>query len=62
MLIPDPDKHYPSVRWNGVWRWDRPRLRLVIEWRDLWVGVFIDRQKHRIYILPIPCFGIVLEF
>jgi len=29
-------------------------------WYDLWVGVFIDRPKGRIYIFPLPCLGFVI--
>lgn len=40
-----------------------PRLSIkpMFAWFDLWVGVFIDRPKRRVYIFPIPCFGIVIE-
>ena len=36
-------------------------LRLVRR-RALWVGAFIDRPKRRVYILPLPCMGIVVEW
>jgi len=26
-------------------------------WYDLWVGVYYDRGRRRIYFFPIPCFG-----
>jgi hypothetical protein len=42
-----------------VWRW---RIRPVFAWFDLWVGVFVDRPKRRIYILPLPMVGIVIEW
>jgi len=31
-------------------------------WYDFWVGVFWDRQKRRLYVLPIPCVGLVFDF
>lgn len=43
----------------------RPYWRLkvtpIFAWYDLWVGVFIDRPKQRVYIFPVPMFGIVIE-
>lgn len=36
-------------------------VRLMFNWRDLWVGVFLDHKKHRIYVLPVPMFGIVIQ-
>lgn len=38
------------------------RIRPLLAWYDLWVGVFFDRQKRRVYVLPFPCIGIVIEF
>ena len=38
------------------------RVRLILAWYDLWIGVFIDTAKRRVYILPLPCCGIVVEF
>ena len=37
-------------------------IRLMFAWYDIWVGVFIDRAKRRIYILPLPCVGIVIDY
>lgn len=33
-------------------------VSLIVAWYDLWIGVFIDRPKRTIYILPVPCFGV----
>ena len=38
------------------------RLRPIFRWYDLWVGAFWDRSKHRLYILPLPCVGVVIDF
>lgn len=36
------------------------KINFLFAWYDLWVGVFIDKTKRRIYIFPIPMFGIVI--
>jgi hypothetical protein len=38
------------------------RIKPIFAWYDLWVGVFWDRAKLRLYVLPLPCVGIVLDF
>lgn len=38
------------------------KLRLLFAWYDLWVGAYWDRKERKLYILPIPCVGVVLEF
>ena len=37
-------------------------IRPMFAWYDFWVGVFLDRQKSRLYIFPVPMFGIVIEW
>lgn len=31
-------------------------------WYDIWVGVFVDRPKRRVYVFPVPCFGFVVAW
>jgi hypothetical protein len=31
-------------------------------WYDFWVGLFFDQKKRVLYIFPIPCFGVRIEF
>lgn len=38
------------------------KIRLLFAWYDLWIGVFWDRKTRRLYVLPLPCVGIVVEF
>ena len=38
------------------------RVYPVADWCDFWVGVFWDRGKRRLYILPVPCLGIMIQF
>jgi hypothetical protein len=37
------------------------RVRPIFAWYDLWVGAFVDRSKRRLYIFPLPCFGVVIQ-
>jgi phage N-6-adenine-methyltransferase len=36
----------------------RVRVRPVCAWYDLWVGAFWDGERRRLYIFPLPCFGL----
>jgi hypothetical protein len=38
------------------------KIRPIFAWYDLWIGVFVDRPKRRVYVFPVPCFGIVIQF
>jgi hypothetical protein len=38
------------------------RIRPVFAWYDMWVGAYWDRRGRRLYVLPLPCLGLVLEF
>lgn len=38
------------------------RVRPIFAWYDLWIGAFWDAEKCRLYILPVPCIGIVIQF
>lgn len=37
-------------------------VRFIFAWYDLWVGFYWDSAKCRLYVLPIPCFGVCIEF
>jgi hypothetical protein len=42
-----------------------PRIRTIkplFAWYDLWVGAFWDRRTRKLYVLPFPCLGIVIQF
>lgn len=39
----------------------RVSVRPIWEPRDLWVGAFLDTKKRRLYLLPLPTLGLVLE-
>nr|WP_294897794.1 hypothetical protein [uncultured Pedobacter sp.] len=38
------------------------RIQLLFAWYDLWIGAFWDAKKKWLYILPLPCIGIILKF
>jgi hypothetical protein len=38
------------------------RFRPIFAWYDLWVGVFVDRAKRRVYVFPVPCIGVVVSW
>lgn len=38
------------------------KIKFIFVWYDLWIGIFIDKNKRKIYILPLPCIGIVIDF
>lgn len=37
-------------------------VRLAFEWRDIWVGMFLDPAKHRAYLCLLPCVPIILSW
>jgi hypothetical protein len=38
------------------------RLGFIFAWYDLWIGAYWDRKMRRLYILPLPCVGIYVQF
>jgi hypothetical protein len=37
-------------------------VKPIFAWYDLWIGAFWDKSKRRLYIFPVPCLGVVVEF
>lgn len=37
-------------------------IKPIFAWYDLWIGAFWDAAKRRLYVFPVPCFGIVIQF
>ncbi len=37
-------------------------VKPIFAWYDFWIGLFWDAKKQRLYVFPIPCFGLVLKF
>ena len=38
------------------------KISPIFAWYDLWVGVFWDRVKRKLYVMPFPTLGVVLDF
>ena len=38
------------------------RCRVVFDWCDLWIGAFWDRRRRRLFLFPLPCIGLCIEF
>ena len=38
------------------------KVKPVFAWFDLWVGIYIDRPKKRVFVMPLPCIGFVISF
>jgi len=37
-------------------------VKLVFAWYDIWIGVFIDKNKKLIYFFPIPMIGLRFKY
>jgi hypothetical protein len=37
-------------------------VKPIFAWHAFWVGVYWDADKRRLYVLPIPCCGLVFDF
>lgn len=35
-------------------------VKFIFAWHDLWIGMFVDVDKGKLYFFPMPCFGIVV--
>ena len=39
----------------------RITIKFMFAWYDIWVGAYWDRSNRRLYVLPLPCIGIVIQ-
>lgn len=37
------------------------KIKPLFAWYDLWIGAFWDKAKRRLYVLPLPCIGVIFE-
>ena len=38
------------------------KVSFIFAWFDLWVGLYWDKEKRRLYFLPFPTIGLVFHF
>ena len=38
------------------------RIKPLFAWYDFWIGAYWDRKSKVLYVLPLPMFGIKIEF
>lgn len=38
------------------------KIKSLFAWFDFWVGVYWDVPQRRLFIFPIPMFGVVIDF
>ena len=38
------------------------RCYFVFAWYDLWMRAYWDRVNKKLYVLPLPCVGVVIQF
>ena len=38
------------------------KITMLFAWYDLWIGAFYDKGGRQLFILPIPCCGLRLQF
>lgn len=37
------------------------KIRPIVAWYDLWIGAYWDTKNRRLYVLPVPCLGVVID-
>jgi hypothetical protein len=38
------------------------RITVIAKWFDFWIGAFYDTKNKFLYIFPVPCLGIKIEY
>lgn len=41
---------------------DYEKVRLLFEPRDIWMGVYIDTDKQRVYVMLLPMLGFIIYY
>lgn len=36
-------------------------IKPLFKWFDIWIGVYIDTAKRRIYVFPMPMLGVCIQ-
>jgi hypothetical protein len=37
-------------------------IRISFAWYDIWIGVYVDKDRRRVYICPIPTILVRIEY
>ena len=37
-------------------------VKPIWKWYDLWIGVFVDKPKRRVYVFLLPTIGVVFDY
>lgn len=37
------------------------KVRPLLRWYDLWVGLYVDVEDRSLYVFPVPCVGFVMQ-
>lgn len=38
------------------------KITPMFAWYDFWIGLFWDQRKRKLYIFPVPMFGVCVSF
>jgi hypothetical protein len=38
------------------------KVRLIFAWYDFWIGFYWSRKDRTLYVLPVPFFGLSIQF
>ena len=41
--------------------WQNEKVKISFAWYDLWIGAFVDTNKKRLYICPLPTMLITIN-
>ena len=37
------------------------RVKPMFAWYDFWIGAFYDKPRRRLYVFPVPMFGVRID-
>lgn len=38
------------------------KIKFLFAWYDIWIGVFIDKAKRKVFVFPLPMLGFVISW